>query len=201
MKYFKKLIGELCYLSPVCFDEIEKYTEWVNDMETGLYLLLASNVIDVNKERNIVEYLTKNDIIMAIVEKETNKSIGICGLHNRNEVHRTATFGIFLGDKNYWGHGIGTEATMLTLDYAFNVLNLNSVSLEVIDFNKRAIRSYEKCGFQYVGKKRKAIFMAGIYHDLLIYDYLAADFQDFYIGKLYKQAISRETEAGKIDIV
>ncbi|MFO7660251.1 MAG: GNAT family protein [Candidatus Cloacimonadaceae bacterium] len=201
MKYFKKLLGDKCYLSPVCFDEIDKYTEWVNDMETGLYVLFASSVIDVNKERNLLEYLTKHDTIMAIVEKETNKSIGICGLHNINEVHRTANFGIFLGDKNYWGHGIGTEATLLTLDYAFNILNLNSVSLEVIDFNKRAIRSYEKCGFQFVGKKRKAIFMAGIYHDLLIYDYLAADFQDFYLAILYKQAISCESDTAKIDLV
>ncbi len=201
MKYYKKLIGEKCFLSPVNFDEIEKYTEWVNDMETGLYVLFASSVIDVNKEKSILEYLTKHDTILAIVEKETGKAIGICGLHNKNEINRTANFGIFLGDKNYWGHGIGTEATLLILDYAFNVLNLNSVYLEVIDFNKRAIKSYEKCGFKYVGKKRKAIFMAGIYHDLLIYDYLASDFKELYIGKLYKQAISRETDTSKIDIV
>jgi len=201
MKYFKKLIGEKCYLSPVNFDEIEKYTEWVNDMETGLYVLFASQVIDSNKELSMLEYLTKHDFIMAIVEKETNKSIGICGLHNKNEVHRTATFGIFIGDKSYWGHGIGTEATLLILDYAFNVLNLNSISLEVIDFNKRAIKSYEKCGFTYVGKKRKAIFMAGIYHDLLIYDILASDFNSIYISKLYEQAIKLEADSGKIDIV
>lgn len=201
MRYYKKLIGEKCYLSPVSFDDIEKYTEWVNDMETGLYVLFASNVLDVNKERKILEYLTQNDSIMVIIEKESNKAIGICGFHNKNEVHRTATFGIFIGDKNYWGHGLGTEATMLALDYAFNVLNLNSVSLEVVDYNKRAVQCYEKCGFSLVGKKRKAYFMAGMYHDLLIYDILSSDYNSMYILKLYSNACQSNADQNKIGII
>jgi len=201
MKYFRKIIGESCYLSPLCHDEVEKYTEWVNDMETGLYVLFASSVIDINKERSILEYLSKHDTVMAIVEKECNKSVGICGLHNRNDVHRTANFGIFIGDKNYWGQGIGTEATMLMLDYAFQVLNLNSVHLEVVDFNKRAIACYDKCGFKYAGKKRQAIFMAGIYHDLFIYDITASEFVSPYVNKLYNHAIKSDTDTDKISIV
>ncbi len=201
MRYFKKLIGDRCYLSPVSFDEIEKYTEWVNDMETGLYVLFSSSMIDANKEQSMLEYLTKHDVIAAIIDKETNKAIGICGLHNRNETHRSATYGIFIGDKNYWGHGYGTEATNLMLDYAFNVLNYNSIMLEVIDFNKRAIRSYEKSGFQYMGKKRHAIFMAGIYHDLLLYDILASEFRSPYIENIYKSSTALTKKDSKISLV
>jgi RimJ/RimL family protein N-acetyltransferase len=185
MKYFKKMIGEKCYLSPVCYDDLEKYTEWVNDMETGMFVLFASNVIDINKERNMLDYLNSHDVIMAIVENESNKAVGICGLHNKNDVHRTATFGIFVGDKSYWGQGIGTEATLLMLEYAFSVMNLNSISLEVIDYNHRAIRCYGKCGFKFVGKKRQAVYLAGIYHDLVVYDILASEFSGKYIKELY----------------
>jgi RimJ/RimL family protein N-acetyltransferase len=200
MKYFKKLIGEKCYLSPVSLEDVEKYTEWVNDMETGLYVLYGSNVIDTNKETEILSYLIKHNVIMAIIEKETNKPVGFCGLHDRNEIHRTTTFGISIGDKSYWGQGIGTEATMLLLDYAFNMLNLNSVLLEVIDYNKRAIKCYEKCGFTFIGKKRQAIFIAGVFHDTLLYDILASDFTSLYIKPLYEKSVSQVSRSSNITL-
>lgn len=201
MKYFKKLVGDKCYLSPISFDDLEKYTEWVNDMETGLYVLFASKVYDLQKEKTALENLTKNNCVMAIVDKDTNKAIGFCGLHNIDEVHRTATFGISIGDKSYWGHGIGTEATNLIVDFGFNILNLNSISLEVVDFNKRAIKCYEKCGFKSVGKKRQAIFKAGNYHDLLLYDILASEFQSTYIKAIYDKVAKSDSDINKITIV
>ena len=38
MKYFKKLIGERIYLSPRNTEEVEKFTEWLNDFETTDYI-------------------------------------------------------------------------------------------------------------------------------------------------------------------
>ncbi len=38
MKYFKKLIGERLYLSPRNNEDIEKFTEWLNDFETTNYI-------------------------------------------------------------------------------------------------------------------------------------------------------------------
>jgi RimJ/RimL family protein N-acetyltransferase len=189
MKYFKKLVGENCYLSPICYDDVDKYTEWVNNMETGLNVLFASDVVDIHKERKLLEYLTGHDVMMAIVDIVSNEAIGICGLHNKNDVHRTATYGIFIGDRNNWGKALGTDATLLMLDYAFSVLNLNSISLEVIDFNQRAIKCYEKCGFRFIGRKRQAVFIAGIYHDSLLYDILASEFSSKFVNGLYNSVI------------
>ncbi|MDD3536347.1 MAG: GNAT family N-acetyltransferase, partial [Candidatus Cloacimonetes bacterium] len=94
MKYFRKLVGEKCYLSPVSMEDLERYTEWANDMEIGQFVLFATKVLDVDSEREALQHLMKNDIIFAIVEKDTNKVIGNCGLHAVNEVHRKARFGI-----------------------------------------------------------------------------------------------------------
>ena len=38
MKYFKKLIGDRIYLSPRNSEDIEVFTEWLNDFETTDYL-------------------------------------------------------------------------------------------------------------------------------------------------------------------
>jgi len=201
MKYFRKLIGEKCYLSPISMDDVEKYTEWVNDLEVGQFVLFAAAVIDMDKERKMLEKLMQNSVTFAIIEKDTNKVIGNCGLHDINEVHRRATFGIFIGEKNFWNQGIGSEATALILDYGFNILNLNNITLEVVEYNHRGIRCYEKIGFKYVGRRRKYMFMAGSYYDTLVYDILAEEFESPYVKKVFDASTSGEAGRSKISIV
>jgi RimJ/RimL family protein N-acetyltransferase len=45
------------------------------------------------------------------------------------------------------GQGLGTDAMFALLDFGFGQLRLERMWLEVYDFNRRARRSYEKCGF------------------------------------------------------
>lgn len=61
---------------------------------------------------------------------------------------------MIVGEKNYWGRGYGTEALSLLIKYCFNTLNLYRVELEVFEFNKRAIKVYQKCGFKEEGQRR-----------------------------------------------
>ena len=60
-----------------------------------------------------------------------------------------ATFGISIGERR--GTGLGTEATRLTLDWAFHILGLQNVMLTVLPSNAGAIRVYEKAGFKRIG--------------------------------------------------
>ncbi|MDZ4122322.1 MAG: GNAT family protein [Candidatus Cloacimonadaceae bacterium] len=201
MKYFRKLVGEKCYLSPISIDDAEKYTEWVNDLEVGQFVLFSHGIYDLEKEKELLRDLMKNSMIFAIIENQTNKVIGNCGLNMVNEIHRRATFGIFIGDKTYWGRGVGTEATKLVLDYGFNILNLNNITLEVVAYNNRATRCYEKVGFKYVGTRRNYVYMAGEYHDVMIYDILASEFESPYVKKLFKRSITEDANANRITIV
>ncbi|HOZ01740.1 MAG TPA: GNAT family protein [Candidatus Syntrophosphaera sp.] len=201
MKYFRKLIGDKCYLSPISIEDAERYTEWVNDLEIGQFMLFSTAVYDIDQEREALKRIMRESTTFAIVEKDTNKAIGNCGLMGVSEVHRHAQFGIFIGEKTYWNQGIGAEATLLTLDYGFNILNLNNIALEVYAFNQRAIHCYEKVGFQLVGKRRSYIYMAGRYHDVLIYDMLAADFESPFVNKVFERSISDDAGRNKISIV
>ncbi len=182
-------------------EDVEKYTEWVNDLEVGQFVLFSAAVIGVDRERELLEELIQNSITFAIIEKDTNKVIGNCGLHNVNEVHRRASLGIFIGEKNFWNQGIGTEATALILDYGFNIMNLNNITLEVVEYNHRGIRCYEKIGFKYVGKRREYMYMAGSYYNTLIYDILACEFESPYIKKIFAASTSCEAGRSKISIV
>ena len=88
--------------------------------------------------------------------------------------HRRAKFGIALGERR--GQGLGTDATRLALDWAFTVLSLRNVLLEVYPWNAGAIRAYEKAGFKLIGRRREALLHHGRYWDEIYMDALASDF-------------------------
>ena len=54
MKYFKKLEGDRIYLSPRNSDDVEKFTEWLNDFQVTDYTGRSANVLTLQGER---EYL------------------------------------------------------------------------------------------------------------------------------------------------
>lgn len=89
------------------------------------------------------------------------RCIGACRLHHLSEPDRSATFAIGLFDVSRLSRGIGTEAGELVLAYAFDVLGLHRVDLKVLDYNGRAIRCYEKCGFRKDGLLRENAFIEG----------------------------------------
>lgn len=201
MKYFKKLVGQKVYLSPLNAEDAPKFTEWVNDLEVAKYLLLASSNVNQEKERDVLNILSEKHAHFAIVYKETNNVIGICSLHNFEQLHQTAELGIFIGDKNYWNRSLGTEAMQLILDYGFNILNLHQVSLWVVEYNKRAIRAYQKVGFREAGKKSQAYLIAGKRHDLILMEILAADFTQSSLKNTILDDSKEKNYGRKLEIV
>ena len=184
MKLFKKLVGDNIYLSPNTADEeiIEKFTEWLNDFEVTDYTGRSAQVVTLEGERKWFEnYPTDNNQTFFIVRKEDDKVIGNIGLHRIDKMNRTATLGIFIGDKSERNKGYGTETVRLILDYGFNYLNLNSIKLDVMEFNERAITCYKKCGFKEYGRRRKCYFLNGKYYDKVEMDILPEEFKEEYI--------------------
>lgn len=183
MKYYKKMIGEKCYLSPVNPDDYELYTQWLNDMEVTVSLGIVNQVISPVKEKEILQDMVRTGYHFAIIESEQNQLLGNCGLYKINHLDRNATFGIFIGDKNYWNLGYGEEATKLIVDFGFNILNLHNILLKVFSFNTRAIRCYEKVGFKEVGRRRQSKIIGGKYFDDVYMDILATEFKFNQIAK------------------
>jgi len=175
MKYFKKMVGNKVYLSPVNVDDAIKYLEWLNDYEIAKYIGQIPKIVTIEGEK---EFLTNLDdkYIFAIIDKDSDTLIGNISLNNINNIHRTCELGIMIGDKKYHSSGYGSDAIMLILDYGFNHLNLNNIMLRAIAFNKRAIRAYEKCGFKTFGVWKNSYYFEGKYHDEVYMNILKEDF-------------------------
>jgi len=116
------------------------------------------------------------DRIIWMIEYD-GKCIGSANLHNISLKDRNATFAIGIWAADYYSKGIGTEVIRLVLKYAFGVIKLHRVDLKVLNYNKRAIRCYEKCGFRQEGILRDSAFIEGEYHSDIIMSILEDEYR------------------------
>jgi RimJ/RimL family protein N-acetyltransferase len=111
----------------------------------------------------------------AIVRHEDNMVVGEAVLDELDEHNASVGFRISLLGPPVFGHGYGTEATRLAVDHAFDVAGLHRIHLEVYDFNPRARRVYEKCGFIREGPHRDALHWDGDWHHAISMAILSND--------------------------
>jgi len=173
--YFKKLVGKKVYLSPMDINDAEKYAEWLNDLEVIANLSIYGSIINTDIEKTMLEKLSKEHNY-SIINKSTDELIGSCGFIELDHLNQTGEAGIFIGNKNYWNKGYGTEAFQLLLDYGFKALNLHNIMLRVYSFNERAIESYEKIGFRIIGKRRESLKRGDKTFDIIYMDILYSEF-------------------------
>ena len=111
-----------------------------------------------------------------VIETLKGEAIGEVGLRNFDWVSRSAELIITIGEKRYWGKGCGTEAVSMMLAIAFDRLNLHRVHLTALASNARAIRCYEKCGFERQGLFRESSYVGGRFVDVVPMGILRADY-------------------------
>ena len=175
--YYKKIKGERVYLSPMCIEDAEKYTKWMNDFKVTDKMNASTNVVTKESEK---EWIEKNSRIgnyqFAIVKQENDELIGNCSLFDIDFINQIGTVGIFIGEEENRNKGYGTEALKLLIDYGFNHLNLNNIMLTVYSFNENAINCYKKVGFKEIGRRREAYFKNNERYDRIFMDIIRKEY-------------------------
>ncbi|MFX1566621.1 MAG: GNAT family N-acetyltransferase [Promethearchaeota archaeon] len=173
--------GKTIRLRSLELDDIPGITQVYNSLEARRFLdnVAPLSSDDLNKWIRSTWQGRKghHNYFFAIELTNTKKLLGMCGLFDVAKINRKAELMIVIFENQYRGKGYGTESLQLLLKYAFHQLNLHRVVLFVHDLNTRAQRFYEKIGFKPDGRRRQASFFEGAYHDLLLYDMLASEFE------------------------
>jgi len=146
-----------------------KILEWVNNPKLKYFTGTIYPVSEIEHEKWFENKLNdKINKMFGIEEQATNEFIGIIGLNNTDLINRSAELYIYIGDENYWGKGLGSDAMKTLVEFAFEELNLHRLSLTVFSYNTRAIKAYKKVGFETEGIMRDSLFRAGKYHDKVL---------------------------------
>jgi len=176
------LYGKRVRLRAVERADLPLFVVWFNDPEVreGLSLYRPLSQVDEEMWFESVYNAAPEErpfMIEVRVDSEQWMGIGNCGFHKLDWRVRKAEFGIAIGEKAYWNQGYGSEAVGVLLDHGFNTLNLNRISLLVYEYNRRAIRAYQKAGFTHEGRQRRAHYHAGKYWDILMMSVLKEEYE------------------------
>ena len=129
--------------------EQDAYTsvKWRNDPEVFKFTgNIYNHEITIDNELEWIRKVTANptDYRCAILVDE----VYVGNIYLTDIKEGTAHFHIFIGDKSYWGKGVEKRASLLILEYAFNVLNIKEVLLRVRNVNTSAYNLYLRLGFK-----------------------------------------------------
>ena len=118
------------------------------------------------------------------------KFIGNCMYYDLDSVKMQAELGIVIGDRDYWSNSYGYDTVITLLDHCFNEKKLERVYLHTLEWNKRAQRCFEKCGFVPVRPVRR------MSHDFILMEVFREDWFAKAEERLAARFINREENTG-----
>lgn len=151
--------------------DLERFVDWLNDPEVreGLKMVLPLSMAEEEQwfEGMLKRPAVERPFVVEVQQGDAWVAIGNCSIFNIDWRCRSAEVGILIGEKQLWGQGFGTKIMLGLIQIGFEILNLNRIMLDVYETNRRAIRTYEKAGFQLEGRKRQGMYKNGRFIDVL----------------------------------
>ena len=154
--------------------DIPKKVEWVNNPENNQFLHYDIPICVEKTERWFNSHLGEDTRYDAVIEAN-GVPVGTIGLLSIDRKNSKAEYYIAMGEIAYKGKGVAREASLLILQYGFEVLGLNRIYLFTETENVTAQRLFERVGFVKEGLIRQDIVSHGRFVDRYVYGFLKGD--------------------------
>lgn len=152
---------------------------WLNDPEVTRYFTnLGATPLTSHQLLQWYQSLNPNSEIHFAVYTLGSIHIGGAQLKSIDWKNRHAELGLFIGEPQFRGRGLGQQITRLLTGYGFDTLNLHRIWLRVDEANQAAVHCYCKCGFQEEGRFRDEVFRDGTYHSTIFMSFLANEWRE-----------------------
>lgn len=157
-------------------NDTDTFFAWSCDRDVTRYSISAYAF--PQSKSDITQWLTQinssqKTVSLGICCNETGELIGYAGITSISSLNRSGEYFILIGNKEYWGRGIGTQVTRGITDYGIRTLGLHRVELTAYAVNKGAVAAYEKAGYVTEGVMREAGFRDGQFYDKVLMSVLA----------------------------
>ena len=150
-------VGDRVALGPLRPELFPLHVGWLNDPE------VAWNMFGRLETRTLEDeavWLEREDarpdsrfVLLYRREPAGWRPIGVASLTEIDEERRSATFRMLIGEARDRGLGLGGEAARLVIEYATDVLRVETLELNVFEWNVAAIRLYQRLGFREIARR------------------------------------------------
>lgn len=168
-------------LAPLAQHHANSFYPWLRDPEVIEYSLSAFQ--HMHTETQINEWLAATlqnpaSLNLGIFLTGSDELIGYAGLVGISATNQAAEFFILIGQKSWWGRGVGTAVARQVLALGFTDYGLNRIMLTVSETNIGGLKAYAKAGFVVEGRQREACRRNGQFHDKIIMSVLKSEWQN-----------------------
>lgn len=174
MKLQTTLIADHVILRPLTESDLILKVKWYNDPAVRKTLVI-DEVFDLAGTEGWFERLAGDDTrVDFLVESTDGLPIGITGLVDLDRKNKTAQCYCVIGEKSFWGKGLGTEIHSVLFQWGFETLDLFKIWAHIRTNNPAIFRVVEKLGFEIEGTLRQDKIVDGqridLYHIGLLRD-------------------------------
>lgn len=171
--------GKFVTLRAIEEEDLELLREMMNDCEMEKMVVGWAFPISKYGQKEWFASFYKSEDKKFIIETADNIAIGLATLGDFDWKNRSAFHGIKIAENKNRIKGLGTDAVMAIMRYAFDELQLNRLDGAIIDYNVASEGLYcNKCGWQLEGIRRQYVFKDGEYHDLKIVGILNEEYKN-----------------------
>lgn len=174
--------NEKVFLRAFNLEDHDKIFEWLSNQEileltSGNKYFASKDYVKKWLEGKIFD---KKNLYLGICLSENASLIGYLSINDIDHLNRKATWGgLLIGEKKYWGKGLGTVAARLMLDFVFNELNINLFWAFWLEEHMASIKMGEKVGFKKIGLLPQSVFKKGEYRNQVIMYLLREDYKNY----------------------
>ena len=136
---------------------------------------------------------------LMVQRRDDQTAVGVTGLwdidwHNQSALTATKL------DPELLGRGMGSDAIMATMAWAFYVVGLRRLYSAILDFNAASFGAYvDRCEWRIEGRQRQAVFRKGRWCDLYDVAVLRSDFDQHPLAPEYIERVVPMDVSATID--
>lgn len=154
-------------------EDSEKVRNWRNHENVKRWMY-HNHIITPEEHNSFIENLKNDNKNFSWLVKKKEEYIGVINLKRVDLVNRNAYLGIYSNpDQKLSGNGYILIESLKVL--SFNIMDLHTLKLEVIDGNERAVAFYKKSGFNEEGRLREFIFKDSKWHNITVMGIIKTD--------------------------
>lgn len=155
-------------LRQITEEDLELIMNWRMSPEVTKYMYTDPK-LTIDSQREWFKKINNNKEIEKywIIQLTEGKDVGLISINNIDNNNKTANWAYYLAEIEARGKGLAKILECNLYDYVFEVLDINKLWYEILEFNDMVVKLHQKFGGKIEGKFINQIKKNGKYHNVI----------------------------------